>query len=61
MVNILLQKFDTSSKKEMKMIKQKFYDEKSKKGNAKKWNGNHSVILFYELVPLTRDAICSKL
>ena len=41
MVNILLQTFDTSSKKEMKMIKQKFYDKKSKKENAKKWNGNH--------------------
>ena len=36
LVNIVLRKFDTSSKEEMKWKKHKFYDEKQNK-NAKKY------------------------
>ena len=52
LVNILLRKFDTSSEKEMKMIKtQIFWWKTTKKCH----------ILYSELAPLPRDVTCSKL
>ena len=67
LINILLQKFDTLSKKQVKMIKNVNIWCKTKK-NKKKMARTYMYIsikqhsyLYCELAPLTRDVICLKL